>query len=761
MTADSPERTGRQLWLVPREGEAGHHRVAEVAVNAPTARLQTYAIPDDLAASIAPGVTVRVPFGRHDRPVDGLCLRVSERPWDHTRRPVLEVLRTGTPLPADLVDLGLWVSDYYLATPWRTFTAILPAFVREPPTRKTTFVRTTGRSLDKPPTARQAALLAVLDAAGKPRQAALDAAGVTAATLASLRRHGVVETYTERVRIDPPLPDTVRTGRAHCPEDDFALTGAQQTALEHICAAVDAADAFRVFLLFGAPGSGKTEVYVRAIRHAIAHGQQALLLIPEIALATQIVERLARRFDRVAVMHSQLSNRQRRDTAAAIAAGQVDVVIGTRAAVFAPCPNPGLFVVDEEQEGSFKNLAAPFYHARDVAIKRGQLRRIPVVLGSATPALETWHNARHRPHYALLRLPERVGSAQLPTVITAARTEDDDPGGILSNRLRAELQDALQRGEQAILLHNRRGYAVQLRCSACGQALVCERCTARLIYHQSDNLLKCHRCGWQMAAPTTCPDDSCHGRLEKAGAAIQKLEEELHRIVPSARLLRLDSDTMRKREQYEAALSHFEQGAADIMLGTQMVAKGLDFPQVRLVGVIDADAALTLPDFRASERVFQLVVQVIGRAGRRDGASLALVQTQHAPPREIQHARAFAYEMFAAEELAARQQFFYPPFARMVRLVCADARPGRAKQAAAELAAGLRPLAGRIHARLRVEDAEACAITRLREMLRYQVLLRGPRDDSVHRLLAAARTEKRLHPRVQRFTIDVDPIDLL
>ena len=758
---------GRQLWLMPSEGQTGHHVVADVAVDAPTAKLATYAVPHELTAAVRPGANVRVPFGRSDRTVEGLCVRVTQRPWDHTRKPVLEVRPGQSWLSEHLIELGLWVSDYYVCPPWKTFAAVVPLSVRRPRLRNVTYLRATGRLLPKRPSPGQAALLAAIGDAEVRRDQVLQQAAVSAASLRTLQRHGAVECIVRREPA-PPRPD-VAVGASppqvrECEEDRFELTEGQQAACGRIRAALGNPDPFRVLLLFGVPGSGKTEVYVRAVRDVIASHRQAILLIPEIALATQVVDRLARRFERVAVLHSQLPARTRHDTLAAIAAGNVDVVIGTRTAVFAPCPRLGLIIVDEEQEGSFKNLAAPYYHARDVAIKRGQLEHVPVVLGSATPALETWHNAEHRPHFELARLPERVPGARLPEVRLVETGRGSGPAGtVLSPELHEQLERTLADHQQAILLHNRRGYSPYLRCAACGLMVNCERCGNHLVYHKHgpQREMKCHRCGTRTAVPARCLDNTCGGRLERTGLAIQRLEEDLRRLFPQARLLRLDSDTMRRREDYRAALDRFEAGDADILLGTQMVAKGLDFPRVRLVGMVEADAALSLPDFRASERAFQLIVQVVGRAGRREGASLALVQTAERPAPAIQHALRMDYEAFAAEELELRHRLFYPPAARLVRLICADARPGRAREAAERLAAGLRGRAAHIHAALRVDPAETCAVPRLREMQRYQVLVRGPRDECVQRLLHEAAGEKLLSPAIQRFTVDVDPVDLL
>lgn len=751
----------RQLWLVPTAGQGGRHLVADVAIDAPAAGLRAYAVPDELRAAVRPGAWVRVPYGRGARVVPGLCVRVGEQAWDHTRAPVLEARAGPAWLSEDLLQLGLWVSEYYACAPWKTFAALLPVALRQPRLRTVRYVRATGAAPARELTSRQAAALAALGAGEMQWAVARRQAGISPALLRTLCQRGVVECVTRQE--SAPRASVTWAEVQPAIEDAFELTPAQHAAVTQIEAAQHRPDPFEVMLLFGVPGSGKTEVYVRAVRAAVARGQQAILLIPEIALATQIVERLARRFARVAVLHSALTARVRHDTLAAIAAGEVDVVIGTRTAVFAPCPRLGLIVVDEEQETSFKNLAAPYYHARDVAIMRGRLTHVPVVLGSATPALETWHNVQARAHYRLVRLPDRVPGAHLPEV----RRIEMPPGmahgdaDLLSPALQAELGETLAAGQQAILLHNRRGYAAFLRCSRCGLLVCCERCGSHMIYHQSERAMKCHRCGLRVAVPPRCLDDTCRGMLVRSGAAIQRLEEELRRVLPAARLLRLDSDTMRRRNDYAAALQRFSEGAADILLGTQMVAKGLDFPRVRLVGVIEADAALALPDFRASERVFQLIVQVVGRAGRREGTSLALVQTSVRPPAVIEHALRMDYEAFAQEELAQRRQLCHPPYVRLVRLVCADARPHRARQEAERLAETLRAAAGRLHAGLRVDAAEACLVRQRRGLLRWQVLVRAPRGVKLRPLLQETGRAGSGAPRVERFTIDVDPVDLL
>lgn len=698
--------------------------------------------------------------------LDGWCVRTSERAWDSTRQAIAEVTNPHSFLTPALIDVALWISEYYVCPPGVVIEAMTPARLREARVRRRVFLRATQAPTSKPLSAGRAAVLAALGDGERARPEFVRETLVSAGVLRALIRVGLIEQIEREETVPPFAPES----EPHAPEpgadgipteeDGYVLTAGQAAATREICATLGADASFGVFLLYGIPGSGKTEVYVRAIRAAIAAGRQAILLVPEIALATQVVQRLARRFGRVTVLHSRLTPRARADALQAIAAGSVDVVIGTRTAVFAPCPRPGLIVVDEEQESSFKSLAAPYYHARDVAIKRGQLENLPVLLGSATPSLESWHNAHQLPHFRLLRLPERVPGAALPRVqaIEARRGRSTD--GVLSGELRAAIRRTLADGHQAVLLHNRRGYAAQLRCQVCGLAAACARCGAYLVEHRAADVLKCHRCGARHPRPTQCLDSTCRGPLERSGLAIQKLEEEVHAAFPAARLVRLDRDTMRHREDYAAALGAFERREAEILLGTQMVAKGLDFPGVRLVGVLDADAMVGFPDFRASEHAFQLLMQVVGRAGRKEGQSLALIQTSAPGNATLRHALLLDYEGFARDESAVRRELGYPPFGRLARIVCFDDQAPVAREAAERIAVGLRRIAAAVHAGIVVEDAQSCLIARLRGKYRYEVVLSTPRDGSAQRVLHEAVAARVLSPRVKRLTIDVDPTDL-
>lgn len=767
-THDAPGN--RQLWLIAGNGNTRTERVADVALLRPVFDVRAYAVPAELAATVRPGVLVEAPAGRSARPVTGWCVRVSEQPWKQTRPVLIRVAQPRSLFTPALIELGLWISEYYACFPGKTLSALAPAGVRKAGHKLVPCVRLAAPAAAAPEsrlTAGQRRLLEVLAAGELPRAEALRRANVRPPTLATLRRRGLVEVRQRAEPAPRESSDDASAGREAppempepCAEDDLALTPGQLDAIDAIAATIEPA-AFAVHLLFGVPGSGKTEVYVRAVRRALAAGRQAIVLVPEIALATQVLQRLARRFEHVAVLHSRLTERQRRETWARITAGAADVVIGTRTAVFAPCPRLGLIVVDEEQERSFKNLASPLYHARDVAIKRGQIEGVPVVLGSATPSLETWHNAHTLGHYRLLRLAERVPGARLPTPRVALMGQGDraQPSRLLSMELVRALEETLADRQQAVLLHNRRGYAVHLRCQRCGMTPRCERCGTALVHHRPEALLKCHRCGRRMEARTTCLDDSCRGALEQAGLAIQRLEEELRAVLPGARLLRLDSDTMRRREDYAAALRRFETGDADVLLGTQMIAKGLDFPRVRLVGVIDADGGLDLPDFRAAEHTFQLLVQVVGRAGRRAGVSLALVQCREVSP-VMRSALALDFEGFAAREIAWRERLGYPPAGRLARLIASDARPARARQTCETLAERLGRLAGRVHPLIRVVSSGPCLVQRLRGRFRYDVLLSGPPGGALQRLLREAAREKLLFGRAERLVVDVDPVEM-
>jgi primosomal protein N' (replication factor Y) len=564
-----------------------------------------------------------------------------------------------------------------------------------------------------------------------------------------------VEIETRREVAPPSWP------RRPIDDPGFTLTADQRVAADRIVAAVEASK-FTAFVLFGVTGSGKTEVYIEAMHRAIAAGRQAIMLVPEIALTTQTAQRLASRFERVAVMHSGLTETRRAAAWRAIAAGCVDVVIGTRSAVFAPCPRPGVIIVDEEGEGSYKNLAAPRYHTRDVAVRRAHLQSIPVVLGSATPSLETWHNLR-RPHYELIRLPRRVAGLTPPTLqIVDMRAEHRDRRGIhlLSHPLEKLLAGTLARGEQAVLMLNRRGYANYLFCPRCNTPIVCPNCGVFMVFHSDRDRARCHHCSAELIVPARCAMAGCGGTLVRFGMGTERVEEEVRAKFPTARVARMDRDAMTRAADYADILGRFGAREIDVLVGTQMLAKGLDFPWVSCVGVINADTAMAIDDFRAAERTFQLVVQVAGRGGRSHVRGEAVIQTFDANSPVIRFAMQQDYESFAGEELRMRDEGGYPPIRRMVRIVVADGRLKRARDAATDLARTIREKLAAAGSRGEVADARPCPIPRLRNQFRFEVLLSFTAAGRMIAAMTRLRAEHAFRVKASSVTVDVDPLDM-
>jgi primosomal protein N' (replication factor Y) len=545
-------------------------------------------------------------------------------------------------------------------------------------------------------------------------------------------------------------------------EPGFELNDDQRAALERVSDVLDAA-AFRALLLFGVSGSGKTEIYIRAMRRALAAGKQAIMLVPEIALTTQLVQRLAVRFERVAVVHSGLSEVARSLTWEAIRTGAAPVVIGTRSAVFAPCADLGLIVVDEEQEPSYKNLQSPRFHVRDVAVKRAHMLEIPILLGSATPSLETWHNVGVLDTYERINLPRRVRSLPLPAVrMVDMRIEGTFTGpAALSRSLLRELEQTLARGRQAVILLNRRGFATFLYCTACGRRVECPKCKANMVLHLSRRRMLCHHCHTATVVPVHCADIACGGRLERGGGGTERIEQQLREAFPNARLHRADSDTMTHASKYQALVDTFAAAEIDVLVGTQMIAKGLDFPNVDLVGVIGADLAAAGADFRTSERLFQLVTQVAGRAGRAEAAGGVIVQTFAPETPALRYAVNHDFAAFAASELRQRRTFNMPPFTRLARYVLTGKADSTTGKAAESVATRLRQIVAAVAPeRASVLGPHPCVIERIRDQYRHEVLLRAADAMIMREILDRAREGQALKVRGASVMLDVDPVAL-
>ncbi|MDO4902958.1 MAG: primosomal protein N' [Limosilactobacillus sp.] len=510
------------------------------------------------------------------------------------------------------------------------------------------------------------------------------------------------------------------------------LNADQQTAVDAISDAVHK-KVNQTFLLQGVTGSGKTEVYLQSISHALEQGRTALMLVPEISLTPQIVNRVRRRFgSQVAVLHSGLSNGEQYDEWRRIERGEAKVVVGARSAVFAPLKNLGLIILDEEHESSYKQDESPRYHAREVAKWRGEYNNAPVVLGSATPSLESRARAL-KGVYELLRLPHRVNDHPLPPIkVVDMRPEIKQRGeSNFSMPLLAAINDRLQKGEQSILMLNRRGFSSFMMCRDCGEVLQCPNCDISLTLHMDTRTMKCHYCGHEEMIPRVCP--KCHSRhIRYYGTGTEKVEQELQQLLPQARIIRMDVDTTRRKGMHEKLLKSFGNHEADILLGTQMIAKGLDFPNVTLVGVLNADTGLGLPDFRASERTFDLLSQVSGRAGRADKQGQVIIQTFNPNHYAIKDAQKHDYEQFFAQEMSLRRFANYPPYYFTVRLMASHPEEAQAAKAMSAIKAKLEQ---RLSPDTIVLGPTPRAIARMKRRYYYQIVIKYKKDPALHETL--------------------------
>jgi len=554
---------------------------------------------------------------------------------------------------------------------------------------------------------------------------------------------------------DAPAPEPAPV----VPPGRVELTGPQSAALAPLLPAV-AARAYAPFLLHGPTGSGKTEVYLRAAEATLAAGRGVLYLVPEIGLTPLLVGRLAARFPgQVAVLHSALAPRARRAAWEAVRAGEKRFVVGARSAVFAPLPDPGLIVVDEEHDASYKQEDAPRYNGRDVAVVRARLESAVVLLGSATPSLEAYQHARSG-RYTLLTLPGRIAGRPLPKVeLVDMREQFRAAGEItpLSAPLAQALAETVARGEQALVLRNRRGWAVALLCAACGKRVTCRQCSLALTWHLGIKRLRCHGCGHEERRPDACP--SCAAEvLGEVGDGTERIEDDLRRVLPDARIERMDRDTVRGRGAHERILKRFDAGEIDVLVGTQMIAKGHDFPNVTLVGVLSADQTLGLPDFRAGERAFQLLTQVAGRAGRGDRPGRVIAQAFDPEHPVLAEAAAQDYDAFFSREILYRRALRYPPLSALVQIIVADAAEGRAWRTAHEVAEALRGAASQ---RLTIAGPGPAPIERLRGQFRMQILARSAGRRRLVETVAAALSSFDGKAIARTIHVDVDPVSLL
>ncbi len=723
----------------------------------------SYRIPDEFASTLQPGMRVIVPLGRGDREITGYTFAIEsiQKP-PGALKPILKVCDTDPLCSSKLIALVDWMSKYYLVPAGQIFEAVIPAGVRAGAgTRNLVLLRPGERAQDDAALAslptKQRQTLQQLILADEPLsvEQLRNLAQCSDGIIKKLRDSKFIDTVHQRVMNYGAEPSSIAEPDSIPP----ALTVDQRLALQTIYKAFDAGT-HSTILLHGVTGSGKTEVYMQAIERTISFGRQSIVLVPEISLTPQTRSRFENRFQSVAVLHSNMSGPERHYQWRRIANGEVQVVVGPRSAIFAPVPHLGLVILDEEHETTFKQETIPRYHARDVALHRTKLEGVPLVLGSATPSLETYQRAKTGA-YLLASLPRRIFNRPMPEVRTidlrVSRIDADRSS--ISRPLEKAMTRVLSENGQIILLLNRRGFSTSIQCPACGHVVMCPDCDLPMTFHRDGNKAMCHYCDHAIVAPNQCPKCGFDA-IRFSGLGTQKLEMEVQAKFPNARIARMDSDTMRKPGSHERTLTDFRAGRTQILLGTQMIAKGLDFPNVLLVGVVHADAALHFPDFRASEKTFQLVTQVAGRTGRGDRAGEVLVQTFSPEHPAILAACQHDFLGFARQELEHRKPFGYPPFGFLARVIFRGPVQEVVEGFAEGVVGCLRAESQRFGSCIRVLGPSLPPIPKLRGQYRYHTMLISSDAAALHSVLGVVQSKTKV-PEDTLYLIDVDPIDML
>jgi len=664
---------------------------ADVVINRPIKGPFTYSIPESLKDDIKIGSVIEVSFG--NKVVIGYVVGLSDK-CDITKiKPINSIIDKTLSMDSRMLELTRWISDYYYSSWGEAISAAIPSVVKK-------------------------------GASGK-RQ----------------RKEKPGEEDKEFEFIDG-------TNEHLVPNEE------QQHALDSIINLMNSG-IHKVFLLHGVTGSGKTEVYLQSIAHALKLGLSSIILVPEISLTPQTVARFKARFgDKIAILHSRLVGSKRISEWQRISSGAAQIVIGARSAIFAPVKNLGLVVVDEEHETSYKQEDVPRYNARDVAIKRAELSGAIVILGSATPSLESFYAAKNG-RFALIELSERIDSRLLPAVDIVDMREEMTRAKripIFSQKLKEWIEKDIVEKKQVILFLNRRGFSTFISCRKCGYVIKCKRCSVSLIYHFDKKKLACHHCGFNMEPPEICPECN-EAYLKYWGLGTEKVESELHRIFPAARIARMDTDSTSKRGSHVKVLSRFKDGHIDILIGTQMIAKGLDFPKVTLVGVISADTALNLPDFRSAERTFNLLTQVAGRAGRSDLGGRVIIQSYTPQHFSIQAAKTHDYNAFYDKEIALRKELYLPPFCHMVNLTLRGRKEERVFKASENLKTNLE---NEIKSKnIEILGPAPSPISKMKGLYRWNLFLRSESAESITAILKKALDKSKSSGIIM--TVDVDP----
>ncbi len=743
--------------LLPWEIAAGEDRLlAEVVFNRPLTTIFQYLVPNELRELIGPGQRVQVPFGRGDKLTIGFCVGLTTTfPPGRTIKTIAALMDREALLDARMLELTRWIADRYLCGWGQVLESIIPRGVKSKAgTREVTFFALApATQLDLKLPAKQRAVIEALIAAGRPMRVdeLSEAAQCGTAPIHGLRDKGLIVALRERVLSAPVMP----TPEAH---REIRLNPDQQRAVDTILGVVRAAE-HRTLLLHGVTGSGKTEVYIRAIEEVVSYGRQAIVLVPEISLTPQTIRRFASRFPSIAVLHSHLTDAERHGHWQQIASGTVQVVVGARSAIFAPTPHLGLIVIDEEHETSFKQDSTPRYHAREVARRRAELEKVPLILGSATPTLESYLKVL-RNEDVLISMPKRVERLPLPPVVIVDIRNDPAmaKGSAIGRALFTSMLAALKEKGQIILFLNVRGFSPVLWCRGCGEGVKCPDCDITLTYHKERAVALCHSCDRSAPLPKVCPKCGKPGLLN-LGIGTERLEAEVRARFPNVACLRMDSDTMSQRGSHDVALEKFRHGEVQILLGTQMIAKGLDFPNVTLVGVIDADTLLHQPDIRSMERTFQLIAQVAGRTGRSAKGGRVLVQTSSPEQPPIVRAAAHDFLGFATDELRHRQALKVPPFSQMCRVIVRGPDEKEVHAYSDKVGELLRAAAKDLSLDVRILGPAPCPVTRLKANFRYHLQLTSAELAPLQKIWLHAAPQFPSYPEVE-FVVDVDPLNL-
>lgn len=775
------------------EQQTQQQKYASALVNIKGLGVKTfsYLIPDEMKDKIQIGQAILVPFGRQGL-INAFCVGFSDYVAGDFKVKKISKILDETPLfSIDYLKLLEWVANYYCCDLVTVLNAAIPMKLIEKASKTETLIEF--EKYDGA-TKRQEEILKLLEKSGKMPLILFEKyAKTTRNTIKKLETLGCVKLYQEELYRNP-LDILQITQR----EPLFELSGDQKKVYEGIKRCIDAkmqrceveiADSGDVdtstqpetncasepsslcasishpeILLHGVTASGKTEVYFKLIDDTIKSGKNVLFLAPEIALASQLTKRLAKKFgtEDVAIWHSSISDGERYDVWQKLYKDEIKILAGARSAVFAPLKNIGLIIIDEEHEGAYKQTTpAPRYDARVVARKLAEFHNCPLLLGSATPDISTYYRAMNTGN--LFELKKRYNDAKVPPVVVINMQEYGRAAyrSVISKPMQVEIRETLDQGKQVILLINRRGFSTYTQCQACGHVIECPNCAIPMIWHAKDQMLKCHYCNHAEYFPDVCPECGSDA-FKNSGTGTQKIEQYIKELFPENNVERIDSDILVRKGEHIRLLEKFQRGDIDILVGTQMIAKGLDNPNVTLVGVISADASFNLPDFRASERGFQLLTQVAGRAGRGEFAGKVLFQTYNPDFYALESAKSQNYGEFYTAEIAAREEFDYPPFSQIIRLILSSQNGFRAEKSAQEIAMRLSLMVEKfgISERIEVLGPTPCVIERINSQYRFQVLIKNKMGEKGHQFVSSFMN-KIIMPKDIRLAIDVDPLDIL